>query len=349
MIGISVFPGMEMGIEENLKYMERAKESGVEIVFTSMHIPEADEARVLFEFEKILKQTKKLNMKLIVDISNKYIGKYKWENYNIFALRLDFGFSDEEIVRLSKKYPIQLNASTVSKEWMEDLMEIGLDSSKITVCHNYYPRKDTGVSMGLLRLRNKYYRSLGMEIMGFVSSNFKKRGPVYEGLPTVEAHRGLHPVVGAQELLREGCDLVIVGDLMASREELLLLGKVEKNSWLLPVKTYKMSPQEEKIFNIIHRNRMDPGEFLIRCEKSREIFKEPIKKGNIIDRKVGSVTIDNIGYGRYSGELQICQKYFSCDQRVNVVAQTLDDGRLIQRIKEGENFRFCVVEKAGKG
>ncbi|WP_028856328.1 MupG family TIM beta-alpha barrel fold protein [Psychrilyobacter atlanticus] len=343
MIGISVFPGMDMEIEENIKYMKRAKENGVEIVFTSMHIPEADEERILFEFEKILKQTNELNMKLIVDISKKYIEKYKWEDYNIFALRLDFGFSDEEIVRLSKKYPIQLNASTVSEEWMENLMKMGLDSSKITVCHNYYPRKDTGISIELLRRRNKYYKSLGMEIMGFISSDFKKRGPVYEGLPTVEAHRGLHPIVGAQELLGEGCDLVIVGDLMASKEELLLLGKLDRDSWLLPVKKYEMSLGEEEIFNILHKNRMDPGDFLIRCEKSRGIFKDPIKKNNIIDRKPGSVTIDNIGYERYSGELQICQKDFPSDERVNVVAQILDDERLIQRIGEGDKFRFCEV------
>ena len=313
-----------------------------------MHIPETDGERVLFEFEKILKRANELKMKLIVDISNKYIEKYDWDNYNIFALRLDFGFSDEEIVGLSKKYPIQLNASTVSKKWMRNLIGMGLDSSKITVCHNYYPRKDTGISTDLLRRRNKYYKSLGMEIMGFISSDFKKRGPVYEGLPTVEAHRGLHPIVGAQELLKEGCDLVIVGDLMASEEELLLLGELDRDSWLLPVKTYKMSPEEKDIFNIFHRNRMDPGDFLIRCEKSREVLKEPLKKGNTIDRKPGSVTIDNIGYGRYSGELQICQKYFPPDERVNVVAQILDDGRLIQRIGEGDKFRFCEVEKAEK-
>lgn len=346
MIGISIFPGMDMGIEENLKYMKRAKENGIDVVFTSMHIPEVDEDRVLFEFEKILKQTNKLNMKLIVDISNKYIDKHVWDNYNVFALRLDFGFSDEDIVRLSKKYPIQLNASTISKEWMENLMEMGLDSSKITVCHNYYPRKDTGISIDLLKRRNKYYKSLGMEIMGFISSNFKKRGPIYEGLPTVEAHRELHPIVGAQELLREGCDFVIVGDFMASKEELFLLGRLDRDSYLLPVKKYKMTPQEEKTFNILHRNRMDPGEFLIRCEKSREVLKEPVKKGNIIARKAGSVTIDNIGYKRYSGELQICKKNFACDDRINVVAQILDEGRLVQRIEEGDKFRFCEIEKA---
>ena len=300
----------------------------------------------MFEFEKILNTATKLNMQVIVDISSKYIEKYKWDDYNIFALRLDFGFTDKEIIKLSKMYSIQLNASTISKKWMENLLKMGLDSSKITVCHNYYPRKDTGISLDLFRERNSYYRSLGMKIMGFVSSNFKKRGPIYEGLPTMEVHRGLHPIVGAQELLREGCDVVIVGDCMATEEELLLLGKVDKSYYLLPVKTYKMTLDEEVVFDIFHKNRMDPGEFLIRSEKSRNLLKEPIKKGHIIDRKVGSVTIDNIGYGRYNGELQICQKYFSQDERVNVVAQILDGGRLIQRIGQGDKFKFYEIEKS---
>lgn len=107
-------------------------------------------------------------MKVIVDISKGFFDEFCWEDRRIYALRLDFGFNDNEIVQLSHKYNIQLNASTVTEDWMKRLMESGLNVSNLTVCHNYYPRNNTGISLELLTERNRFFKEAGLKITAFV-------------------------------------------------------------------------------------------------------------------------------------------------------------------------------------
>lgn len=38
------------------------------------------------------------------------------------------------------------------------------------------------------------------------------RGPLYQGLPTLEEHRGIHPLAGALDLLASNTDIVYIGD-----------------------------------------------------------------------------------------------------------------------------------------
>jgi hypothetical protein len=54
MIGISVYTGMGESIKENLCYLEMAYSYGVKKVFTSLHIPEANENVYLETEKKIL-------------------------------------------------------------------------------------------------------------------------------------------------------------------------------------------------------------------------------------------------------------------------------------------------------
>ena len=344
MIGISVFPGLDYTMKENIKYIEKAHVRGIEYVFTSVHIPNLERERVKKEFQIILEETKKRNMKLIVDISKDFYSEFDWDKYSIYALRLDFGFNDEEIVELSKKYRIQLNASTISKEWIERLVNLGLNKEKITVCHNYYPRNNTGISLELLRKRNKFFKETGFEIMAFVPSQSYKRGPIYEGLPTLEVHRHLHPIVGAQELFYEGVDIVLLGDSMSSERELESLGAIVKDEWFIPI--IVSDEVKEKYMNYLsatHKQRLDFAEDAIRSEMLTMEDKKEVNIFNTINRSKGSITLDNKHYGRYSGSLQITKKDLPADYRVNVLGNTCDNGRLVDLIKEGEKFKFYVL------
>ena len=76
MIGISVFPGLDYTMKENIKYIEKAHVRGIEYVFTSVHIPNLERERVKKEFQIILEETKKRNMKLIVDISKDFYSEF---------------------------------------------------------------------------------------------------------------------------------------------------------------------------------------------------------------------------------------------------------------------------------
>jgi hypothetical protein len=342
MTGISVFPGLDYSVKDNVDYMERAFRKGIKYIFTSVHIPEANRERVKNEFEIILKEAEKRNMDVIVDISKDFFDEFDRGNYKIHALRLDFGFNDNEITELSRKYNIQLNASTVTKEWMERLVKSGLDIRNLSVCHNYYPRNNTGISLEFLTERNSFFKKAGLKTMAFVPGGIFRRGPLYEGLPTVESHRNRHILAGAQELFYAGTDIVLIGDSMAGEKELEALGRVEKGKWLLPVLFFNDVLEKYRDFLLEeHAERSDAAEDVIRLEK---IYKdEAVEVFNTAFRPVGAVTMDNKHYGRYAGSIQISRKNLPPDYRVNVLGYLCDGGLLTDKIKPGEKISFYPV------
>lgn len=343
MFGISVYNGMEYSLEENIKYLEMAHRYGIKTVFTSLHIPEAD-ARVYHETKEILRYTKELGMQVIADVSKGFMDKFNPWDYSLYALRLDFGFSQEEIVTFTKTFPfkIQINGSTVSKEYLYQLKEMGANLENMEVGHNYYPRRDTGISCDLLIERNEVFHGLGLKVMAFIPSMVGKRGPIYEGLPTVEMHRDLHPMIAAQHLLRMGVDHVIFGDAIASEEELRSLSQIDPNVLTIPYRPIDPTPEELEILSGIHTNRMDPGEYVIRSQEARLRKTQPIVKKQPMERKKYFITIDNEGYLRYEGELQIMKKDHAPDERVNVVGDATQAGLLIDLIKPGTSFRLIA-------
>lgn len=341
MLGISIYTGMEYSLQENLEYLQMANIHGVKNLFTSLHIPEANN-KVYAELKEILKMANQLGMQVIADVSKGFMDKVDLREFKIYALRLDFGFNIEEVVNLSRNYPfkLQINGSTISREYIQKLAEAGANLENMEVGHNYYPRKDTGISYDLLRERNQLFKEYGMRIMAFIPSKGGRRGPIYEGLPTIEAHRSLNPLVAAQHLYRAEVDLVVIGDAFAPEAEIQQLCELEKNVYTLPYRPFDIQPHEAEILSGLHTNRMDPGEFVIRSQEARGKKREVIRKNNTIDRKKYFITIDNEGYFRYEGELQILKSNLMPDDRVNVVGDATASALLIDMIKPGEAFRF---------
>ncbi|MBS4535265.1 DUF871 domain-containing protein [Clostridium sp. D2Q-14] len=345
MIGISIFSGMDNNIEDNIKYIKEASSLGIKKIFTSIHIPETDKS---FEKEsfRILKEANKLGMTIMADISKKYFDKINLEEYNIESLRLDFGFNNKEISELTKvnKYNITLNASTLSRKDIEEIIYYGGDLSKINACHNYYPRKDAGISEELFIERNNLFKEYGIEVIAFIPSEYKKRGPIYEGLPTLEKHRGMDPFISSQHLFKLGVDIVFVGDAQASKRELLKLTKINNDYLIIPIKTHRsISYGEKYLLKQIHTNRMDPGEYNVRSQESRFYKKGNIEPNNTVDRYKYSVTIDNKKYLRYEGDLQILKKSLIKDDRINVVADASSSSILIDLINPGDKFKFEII------
>lgn len=345
MLGISVYTGMDYALEENLNYLEMAHRHGINTVFTSLHIPEAN-GKVYLEAKEILRKAKELDMQVIADISKGFMDKINLKAYNIYALRLDFGFTIEEIAAFTTSYPfkIQINGSTIDKNYLQELAKAGALMEKMEVGHNYYPRRDTGIAYDLFVERNQTFKEYGLKIMAFIPSRGGKRGPIYEGLPTLECHRDIHPIVAAQHLLASDIDLIVLGDAFALEKEIEDLSKIERKVYTLPLKTIGLREGEKQIISGIHTNRMDPGEFVIRSEEARGKKTLPIMKKNTIERKKYSLTIDNEGYLRYEGELQIVKKDFGADDRVNVVGDVSEAALLIDRIRPGDAFKFLVEE-----
>lgn len=342
MIGISAYAGLEFKIEEILDYIKKAYNEGVKVLFSSAHMPEAG-GHFEREFKEILNLCNELGIITIVDISKDYFDRLDLERYKIDYIRLDYGFTLEEAALMTREqgFGVSVNATTFDEKQIERFIEYGGKLDRIIACHNFYPRRDTGISEELFIEKNEIFKQYGITTMAFIPSNYKRRGPVYEGLPTLEIHRDMNPIISYQHLLRLGVDFIVIGDAMASIEELKVLSSIDKDITLLPIKLEKnLSPVELSLLNAVHTNRVDPGAYTIRSQESRLIKEGAIVPNNTILRKKYFVTIDNREYNRYEGELQILKKDLNPDPRVNVVGDVSEAEILVEGLQPGEKFKF---------
>ncbi|HRG62495.1 MAG TPA: MupG family TIM beta-alpha barrel fold protein [Burkholderiales bacterium] len=357
--GISVFLGLDWSLEDNLEYLTQAAQAGFNRVFTSLHIPEANYSQLIAEFKQILDLATQLNMTVIADISPNAYQYLQVEAHDLAAfkkiglagIRLDYGFAPELIASYTNNdvgLLIELNASTMSAEFMQQIMNVGANAKNISACHNYYPRQNTGISLESLQRKNQIFHHHDVPVSGFIGMKTGRRGPLYEGLPTLEFTRSLTPQVSAQILLAAGIDHVFIGDAQADLPILQRIGKLTPDIIELDVANYLSNPVYSELFQQIHTNRPDAAADVIRSQESRlmllenNVIRRDVLAENCVVRNKGSITIDNIAYGRYSGELQICKRDLAADERVNVIGRVSEDSlHLLDYI--GDNQRFKLV------
>ena len=79
--------------------------------------------------------------------------------------------------------------------------------------HNYYPRSETGLDEEYFLRITKSLQDAGIHVIAFIPGDVLKRGPIFEGLPTLEHHRHISPYAAFMELiLKYHVDQVFVGD-----------------------------------------------------------------------------------------------------------------------------------------
>ncbi|WP_276330791.1 DUF871 domain-containing protein [Halanaerobium congolense] len=130
---------------------------------------------------------------------------------------------------------------------------------------------------------------------------------------------------------------------MASSKELEDFSAVNNEITIIPIEIVKeLLPVEKKLLKLTHQNRQDPGEYIVRSETARKNKKNKIKAENTSERFKYAVTNDNYKYQRYEGDLHILKKDYPADKRINVVADAGKAAVLIEKIKEGEKFKFKI-------
>lgn len=350
MLGASLY--LAEGIEKNLSFIDRMHEAGVETIFTSMHIPEDDPVDTLDSLKQITKKMNEYGMELMTDVSAGTFDIYNVKKDNakefftelgVSSLRMDYGFSYQEMKELSKSFKIVLNASTINDETSKELEAVGFDLSDITVCHNFYPRENTGLGREFLYERNAYLNKKGYRIQAFIVGNKEKRGPIFAGLPTLEEHRYADPLYAYLDLVENFfVDEVLVGDIEMNEESLERLDNwIENRVISLPIDS--LYGDVPSVFNDEHINRPDVAADVIRSSQSRIVLKdetiEPLNSN--VERPVGTITIDNRDYGRYSGEIQVMKKDLPADERVNVLGKITSEAiPLLPFIKGRTKFTF---------
>ena len=260
---------------------------------------------------------------------------------SITHLRVDYGFTYQQIIDLSRNFNIVFNASTLLEQDIRELQRLNADFTRFSACHNFYPKPLTGLSIEKTRRINDNLRRLGITTMAFVAGDRELRGPLRMGLPTVEAHRRTGVLLSMLQLMKDcHTDVCLVGDIDISNEAWRDVKELSQGYVSLRA---EIESEYRFIKNEIHHDRPDSSEYVIRSQESRTYASQgklfPVQ--NVKPRGRGSISIGNEGYLRYSGELEIARRDLEPEPKVNIIGQ-VDEGSMqyIDYITDGMGFRL---------
>ena len=313
-------------------------------VFLSLHISEEFDDSFCRRAEEICHALADMGYRIIADVSTKTVAQFGCRDLTdlakklqLWALRIDYGFSREEIEAMAEKMPIVLNASTTTAE---DARAIAAKGGCVMAMHNFYPRPETGLDEDYLLETTKSLQQAGLKVLAFIPGDICKRGPVFEGLPTLEAHRFSLPSAAFVDLARNyGIEEIFVGDpglseteqeriLRFCREEIISVPCEIEENW-------------QHLYDQVFTCRMDSPKRLVRFQESRIYSCQgaTTEACNCAPRTTGSLTIDNIRYGRYSGEIMLVRSDLPADDRVNVIGHVPENALvLLNHIQRGSKF-----------
>ncbi len=338
---VSVYEGLaDYPVEKNFEYLKKCSELGIKTVFTSAHIPESTNMQE--ELAKLFEVLEQNDMRLIIDVSKPMMDKFELPKCT-YALRLDWGFTEDDIVELSNTLPchIELNASTITMEKLMRLMEKGLNPSNTRMSYNFYPKPYTGLDIYEVVQRNIVFKELGFTTMAYIPSLINKRPPLYKGVPSVEEHRYKPTYISTQELIVAGIDEIGIGDAYSTEEEILEMSSCTPECIQIPVVLNEYVNEEVlKVLKGSHHSRPDQSSYLVRSSSRCKETIEPVNNGEI---KKFDVTIDNKLNLRYMGEVGIWLKEIKENKEANVIGYVPEYAHtLVELLKPGSKFSFKI-------
>ena len=313
-------------------------------VFLSLHIGEEFDASFCRRAEEICREVADMGYRIIADVSPKTVAQFGCRDLTelaaklrLWALRIDYGFSPQEMEAMAEKMPIVLNASTTT---VDDARAIAAKGGCVMAMHNFYPRPETGLDEEYLRDTTQLLKRAGLKVLAFVPGDLQKRGPVFEGLPTLEVHRSCLPSAAFADLfLNYGIEEIFVGDPGLSETEQQRIDRFCREGILsIPCEIH---PNWHYLYDQVFTCRADSPRWLVRFQESR-IYScqgQTTEPYNCRERRQGSLTIDNLRYGRYSGEIMLIRSDLQADDRVNVIGHVPENALLLLRnIRRGSKF-----------
>jgi hypothetical protein len=352
MLGISIF--MNEPLDDRQKnYIREMQAMGAVGVFTSMHIPEDDASNYQQRLIELGSLCQELELKLMVDISGDALNRAGFSfndlqtltTIGVTGLRMDYHISNDIIAKASHEMVISLNASTLTEEDYEALVKANANFSNLEAWHNYYPRPETGLSRELFLEKNQWLQAHQFKVVAFAPGDAYLRGPLHLGLPTLEEHRGLHPLAAMLDLMACGVKAVYIGDagLLVETRQQVSQYLLEKT---IALRVAGVGSRYLDYCLGAHVNREDDARDVVRSAYAR--FREipEIEVEAPLARDKGAIMLDNRLYGRYMGEIQLAKRDLTQDDKVNVVGRVIkQDIDLIAQIKPGMKYRLLKEEK----
>ena len=317
-------------------------------IFLSLHISEEFDATYCQRAREICHLLAVLGFRTIADVSVKPLRQFGCGNLTdlakelkLWGLRIDYGFSAAEIGEKAPQMPIVLNASTTSPE---DARRIAQKGREVFALHNFYPRPETGLDEDYLAETTQRLREAGLSVQCFIPGDTLLRGPLHEGLPTLEAHRRCLPSAAFVDMaLRFGMEDIFLADPGLSQKE------QQRNAhFCKPGVNCVPAQLDEKwqhLYGKVFTCRPDSPRWLVRFQESRTYSCQGdiVEPENSIARRRGTITVDNRNYGRYSGELMLLKEDLPADGRVNVIGAVPETALLLVD-NIGRGAKFMLVE-----
>lgn len=378
-LGISVYPD-KTPMNEVYAYMEKAAKLGYSRIFTCfLSIPDEERESYLVEFKEFMKKAHELGFEVAADTNPQVFdligatpGNLKpFADLGLDIIRMDGNFGTQGDIQLTRNpYNIKIEFNASMDMGVELLINNGGNKDQITMCHNFFPERYTGLDFDLFMDFNRYWKELNLHTAAFVSSNNEHTiGPwqVFCGLPTVEIMRGLPIDLQARYMLATGdVDDILIGNYPATDEELEALAKVNLQAIEIRVDEAEGISQNEKeiMYDFApHWDRYDHSSFMLRSSSPRVWFKEKksVQDGdmgkdsqmNVESQSIpyrdpgkkvftrGDVLIVNDNLAHYRGELEIVLTEIPNDGERNLVATVkLEELMLLDFIKPGHHFKI---------
>ncbi|XRG77975.1 MupG family TIM beta-alpha barrel fold protein [Rossellomorea sp. GAMAL-10_SWC] len=345
-IGISVYPNF-YPLDQIKDYLEKAKLLGFKKVFVSLILNNhgfegainvnADTWNELFSY------CREFNMTVSADMNDEVFSELgctltdltALQNMGITRLRIDGGFTSEEVALLSKNKQgilIEVNASMSSsnnqngnalrecREFLETIEREG-NIGQLTACHNFFPLPDTALSLEDIRSINNMFALFGVPVGGFVASQLSPKDlhNLGHGVCTIEKHRFLPSHIAMQELFANGFNDVLIGDSFADFSELDEMARCYKQDYIeIPVVFNQYVPEQTKvkISEQVLISRVDQPANLIRATDTRGM---EVPHCYCAPREKYTVSILNNRSAQYEGEVQISLKDLGHSVEHNVI------------------------------
>jgi hypothetical protein len=300
-------------------------------VFLSLHVLEEYDDHYTDDVRKVCAELRDMNYQIIADISERSLRQFDIQSFEdlrealgVWTFRIEDGVKRETMYRLAKTMPIVLNASTVSED---DVKVLSSASPQILAMFASYPRPETGLDPDFMKKQVAMLKKYDVRVMAFIPGDKDLCGPLHETLPTLEAHRHRKPSAAFIDLVENyGIDEVYLGDAgITNREKGYIAAYVKDHIIQVPS---KLDPEYNDLYDKVFTNRADSPERFIRFLESRtdETSWTGIKPdGKNEERTIGSITVDNDTYGRYSGEVHLMREDLPADIRSNTIGHVKED------------------------
>ena len=325
MIGFSCYLN-DSATEQQAAYLKQMQQAGFTGVFTSLQLSEAKPEIIRQRLDQLVANCHQLGLTIMADVSAASLQRLgialhdgkAIQALGLDGLRIDDGIDMTTVAALSHTMAIALNASTLSACMIDQLANAKANLRHIEAWHNFYPRPETGLDPAWFAQKNKWLHALGFKTMAFISGDAQQRGPLFAGLPTLEAHRGLLPLAAYLELRQLAIDHVYVGDPQLSPRSIAAFQSYVHDQVLL----IQVQTEDERLLHLTWHSRPDIAQKVVRLAEARleHIFATP-QPAQTDPRPRGSITLDNSAYGRYAGELQLTRCDLPADPRVNVIGK----------------------------